>query len=97
MGSRYDGDGMLLEGESPPTLGLAATLPFCEVLPPGPAELRLGDRLWMIPTDLDLDGIGSRLVELATMVRAGHRVALASEDADRSELVRDALVLVLRE
>lgn len=42
-------------------------------------ELRLGDRLWVLPPDLNADAIGSRLVMLAGLVRAERRVGLASK------------------
>ncbi len=103
LGPLYDGDGMLLEGEGPATFSPAQdeamafrAIVQAEAGDPG-GELRLGDRLWVVPWDLDLDAVGSRVVAMAQLVRAGRRVAIASESADKGELVQEALMLVLRE
>lgn len=103
IGLLYDGDSMLLEGDGPDTFTdmQDVDMAFRVIIqadagdPDG--ELRLGDRLWVIPPDLDADAIGSRLVALADLVRAGRRAGLASENADCGQLVHDALMLVLRE
>ena len=103
LGLLYDGDGMLLEGDGPRTFTALqdVTMAFRAIVQaasgdPG-GELRLGDRLWVIPPDLDPDAIGRRLVGLADLVRAGGRVGLASESAAMGQVAHDALLLVLRE
>ncbi len=103
LGPLYDGDGMLLEGEGPTTFSAAQdeTMAFRVIVQASTSdsggELQLGDRLWVVPWDLDLDGISGRVVALAQLVRAGGRVGIASESTDRGELVHEALMLVLRE
>ena len=102
-GLLYDGDGILLESDGPDTFTAMqdVAMAFRVIIqadagdPDG--ELRLGDRLWVIPQDLDADAMGSRLVTLADLVHAGRRIGLASERVGSGQLVHDALLLVLRE
>lgn len=103
IGLLYDGDDMLLDGDGPVTFtdkqDVAMTFRAIVQADAGDpdGELRLGDRLWVVPHDLDADAMGRRVVMLADLVRAGRWVGLASEDADRGQLAHDALLLVLRE
>ena len=103
IGLLYDGDGLLLEGDGPDTFTAAqvaatAFLVIIQAEPGNPdSELRLGDRLWVIPQNLDLNSIVGRLVKLAERVCAGCRVGLVSESIDMGQMVHEALLLVLRE
>ena len=74
IGLLYDGDGMLLEGDGPRTFTAMqdVTMAFRAIVQAAPGdpggELRLGDQLWVIPPDLDPDGIGGRLVHDALLL-----------------------------
>ena len=102
-GTLYDGNGMRLAGDGPDfTPGLTEALPFKVVLrrygvTDEAGELRIGDRLWLLP-----DTLGTPpelpvavLAELAEVVRHGRKLGLAGHNPEVYALVRDALVLLL--
>ena len=103
-GTLYAGDGMRLAGAGPDTFTteMDDTLPFKALVsgsPPAPddGELVLGDRLWVLPDrfgaadDLPTD----LLCCLASLIRAGGKVGLASCDELVCDQARDMLMLAL--
>ena len=104
LGTLYAGDGMRLAGIGPDTFTTAMddTLPFKALVsgsPPahGDGELALSDRLWVLPDRFGTaDDLPTGLLcRLASLIRAGGKVGLASHDETVCNEARDMLMLAL--
>ena len=103
-GTLYAGDGMRLAGIGPDifTTAMDDTLPFKALVsgsPPAPndGELALSDRLWVLPDRFGTaDDLPTGLLcRLASLIRAGGKVGLASHDETVCNEARDMLMLAL--
>ncbi len=103
-GILYAGDGARLAGAGPCTFTpeMDAGLPFKALVcgsPPTPNDdvLALEDRLWVLPGRFSTPDVVPTplLYQLASLVRAGGKVGLASADQLVCDQARDMLMLVL--
>ncbi len=104
-GILYAGDGMRLAGDGPDTFTNAQgdTLPFKAVIagtpprPGGGADMKVGDRIWVLPDSLGIppEIPAQLLLELAQIIRDGGQVGLAARDGAEGAKMRDMLVLLL--
>ena len=103
-GTLYAGDGARLAGAGPCTFTpeMDAGLPFKALVcgsPPTANDdvLALEDRLWVLPPRFSTPDVVPTplLYQLASLVRAGGKVGLASVDEDVCDQARDMLMLVL--
>ena len=103
-GTLYAGDGARLAGAGPCTFTpeMNAGLPFkalvCGSAPtPNDDVLTLEDRLWVLPERFSTPDVLPMplLYQLASLVRAGRKVGLASADQPVCDQARDMLMLML--
>lgn len=104
-GILYAGDGMRLAGDGPDafTNAQGEALLFKAVIhgkPPRPgagSEMRVGDRIWVLPESLDAppEIPAQLLLELADIIKNGGQVGLAARDGAEGARMRDMLVLLL--
>jgi hypothetical protein len=103
-GVLYAGDGMRLAGIGPDTFTtqMDDALPFKALVSgrppaPGDGELALDDRLWVLPDWLGKaeDLPTALLCHLASLIRAGGKVGLASRDELVCDQAKDMLLLAL--
>ena len=103
-GTLYAGDGARLAGAGPCTFTpeMDVGLPFKALVcgsPPTPNDdvLTLEDRLWVLPERFSTPDVlpTPLLYQLASLVRAGGKVGLASADQLVCDQARDMLMLVL--
>ena len=104
-GILYAGDGMRLAGDGPDvfTNAQGETLPFKAVIhgsPPRPdagSEMKVGDRIWVLPDSLGTPPEVPMLLalELVQIIKDGGQVGLAARDGAEGAKMRDMLVLLL--